>query len=70
MKCILVSYAIYKVWEVFRLTNPNTTQKLIQLEDIILETASVAMIRQDMAEISKQNNLIFEESFDDLDFLA
>jgi hypothetical protein len=52
------------------LNNPNPNQELIQLEDIILETASVAMIRQDVAEISKQNNLIFEESFDDLDFLV
>jgi hypothetical protein len=47
----------------------NLNRELIQLEDIILETASVAMIRQDVAEISKQNNLLFEESFDDLDFL-
>jgi hypothetical protein len=50
--------------------NPTPTQELIQLEDIILETASVAMIRQDVAEISKRNDLIFEESFDDLDFLV
>jgi hypothetical protein len=48
----------------------NNDQEMIQLEDIILETASVAMIRQDVAEISKQNDLVFEESFDDLDFLA
>jgi hypothetical protein len=49
---------------------PNPTQEFAQLEDIILETASVAMIRQDVAEISKQNNLLFEKSFDDLDFLV
>ncbi len=50
--------------------SPNSTQELIQLEDIILETASVAMIRQDVAEIGKRNDLVFEESFDDLDFLV
>jgi hypothetical protein len=50
--------------------NHNPTQDVAQLEDIILETASVAMIRQDVAEISTQHNLIFEESFDDLDFLV
>jgi hypothetical protein len=48
----------------------NSDRELIQLEDIILETASVAMIRQNVAEISKQNNLVFKESFDDLDFLV
>lgn len=50
--------------------NHNPTQDVAQLEDIILETASVAMIRQDVAEISEQHHLIFEESFDDLDFLV
>jgi hypothetical protein len=48
----------------------NYSQESIQLEDIVLETAVVAMVRQDVAEISKKNNLVFEESFDDLDFLV
>jgi hypothetical protein len=49
---------------------PNPTQKLIQLEDLIPETNVVATIRQDVATISKQNNLAFQESYDDLDFLV
>ena len=49
---------------------PNPTQKLTQLEDLIPETNVVATIRQDVATISKQNNLAFQESYDDLDFLV
>jgi hypothetical protein len=49
---------------------PNPTQKLIQLEDLIPETNVVATIRQDVATISKLNNLEFQESYDDLDFLV
>jgi hypothetical protein len=48
----------------------NSSQRLKQLEDIVPETAPVAMIRQDVAAISKQNNLEFHESYDDLDFLV
>jgi hypothetical protein len=48
---------------------PNPTQKLTQLEDLIPETNVVATIRQDVETISKQNNLAFQESYDDLDFL-
>jgi uncharacterized protein YjbI with pentapeptide repeats len=46
--------------------NPNS-QRLAQLEDIVEETAPVAMIRQDPAEI---NGLDFKESYDDLDYLS
>jgi hypothetical protein len=49
---------------------PNPTQKLTQLEDLIPETNVVATIRQDVATIAKQNNLEFQESYDDLDFLV
>jgi hypothetical protein len=48
----------------------NLTQQLIQLEDLIPETNVVATIRQDIATISKQHNLEFQESYDDLDFLV
>ena len=48
----------------------NLTQQLIQLEDLIPETNVVATIRQDVATISKRNNLEFQESYDDLDFLV
>jgi uncharacterized protein YjbI with pentapeptide repeats len=48
--------------------SPNKTST--HLSDIILETAPVAMIRKDVAAISKHNNLEFEESYDDLDFLV
>lgn len=47
----------------------NLTQKLIQLEDLIPETNVVATIRQDVETISKRDNLEFQESYDDLDFL-
>jgi hypothetical protein len=49
---------------------PNPTQKLTQLEDLIPETNVVATIRQDVATIAKRNNLEFQESYDDLDFLV
>jgi hypothetical protein len=48
----------------------NLTQRLIQLEDLIPETNVVATIRQDVETISKQHNLEFQESYDDLDFLV
>jgi hypothetical protein len=48
----------------------NLTQRLIQLEDLIPETNVVATIRQDVETISNQNNLEFQESYDDLDFLV
>ena len=48
----------------------NLTQQLIQLEDLIPETNVVATIRQDITTISKHNNLAFQESYDDLDFLV
>jgi hypothetical protein len=49
---------------------PNPTQQLIQLEDLIPETNLVATIGQDVATISKLNNLEFRSSYDDLDFLV
>jgi uncharacterized protein YjbI with pentapeptide repeats len=48
----------------------NYSQKLIQLENIIAETALVAMIRQEPAEISRINRLEFKESYDNLDYLV
>lgn len=48
----------------------NPTQRLIQLEDLIPETNVVATIRQNVETISNQNNLEFQESYDDLDFLV
>jgi hypothetical protein len=48
----------------------NLTQQLIQLEDLIPETNVVATIRQDVEMIAKRNNLEFQESYDDLDFLV
>jgi hypothetical protein len=48
----------------------NPTQKLTQLEDLIPETNIVATIGQDIATISKLNNLEFRSSYDDLDFLV
>jgi hypothetical protein len=48
----------------------NPTQKLTQLEDLIPETNIVATIGQDVATISKLNNLEFRSSYDDLDFLV
>jgi hypothetical protein len=48
----------------------NLTQQLIQLEDLIPETNVVATIRQDVETIAKGNNLEFQESYDDLDFLV
>ena len=48
----------------------NLTQRLIQIEDLIPETNVVATIRQDVETISNQNNLEFQESYDDLDFLV
>jgi hypothetical protein len=48
----------------------NLTQQLIQLEDLIPETNIVATIRQNVETISNQNNLEFQESYDDLDFLV
>jgi hypothetical protein len=49
---------------------PNPTQNLIQLEYLIPETNVVATIGQDVAAISKLNNLEFRSSYDDLDFLV
>jgi hypothetical protein len=49
---------------------PNPTQKLTQLEDLIPETNVVATLEQDVATISKLNNLEFRSSYDDLDFLV
>jgi hypothetical protein len=49
---------------------PNPAQKLIQLEDLIPETNVVATIGQDVVAISKLNNLEFQSSYDDLDFLV
>jgi hypothetical protein len=49
---------------------PNSTQKLTQLEDLIPETNVVATIGQDVATISKLNNIEFRSSYDDLDFLV
>jgi hypothetical protein len=43
----------------------NLTQRLIQLEDLIPETNVVATIRQDVETISNQNNLEFQESYED-----
>ncbi len=48
----------------------NFTHQLIQLEDLIPETNVVATIRQDVVTIAKQNNLEFQASYDDLDFLV
>ncbi len=50
------------------IANPN--QKLTQLEDLIPETNVVATIGQDVATIGKLNNLEFQSSYDDLDFLV
>jgi hypothetical protein len=50
--------------------NPHPIRQTLQLEDIILETAAVAMIRQDVPELSKQHRIVFEESYDDLDLLV
>jgi hypothetical protein len=49
---------------------PNLTQNLTQLEDLIPETNVVATLGQDVATISKRNNLEFRASYDDLDFLV
>jgi hypothetical protein len=49
---------------------PNPIQKLTQLEDLIPETNVVATIAQDVATISKLNNLEFRSSYDDVDFLV
>jgi hypothetical protein len=46
------------------------SQNLVQLEDLVAETALVATIRQEPVEISKSNNLEFQESYDDLDYLV
>jgi hypothetical protein len=49
---------------------PNPSQNSTQLEDLIPETNVVATIGQDVATISKLNNLEFRSSYDDLDFLV
>jgi hypothetical protein len=46
------------------------SQNLVQLEDLVAETALVATIRQEPAQISKSNHLEFQESYDDLDYLV
>jgi hypothetical protein len=48
----------------------NPRQNLSQLENIIAETALVAMIRQEPTEISGLGNLEFKESYDNLDYLV
>jgi hypothetical protein len=48
----------------------NPRQNLSQLENIIAETALVAMIRQEPTEISGLSNLEFKESYDNLDYLV
>jgi hypothetical protein len=46
------------------------SQNLVQLEDLVAETALVATIRQEPAQISRSNHLEFQESYDDLDYLV
>jgi hypothetical protein len=48
----------------------NPRRNLSQLENMIAETALVAMIRQEPAEISGLSNLEFKESYDNLDYLV
>jgi hypothetical protein len=48
----------------------NPRKNLSQLENIIAETALVAMIRQEPSEISGLSNLEFKESYDNLDYLV
>ncbi|MEM9275490.1 MAG: DUF1822 family protein [Cyanobacteria bacterium P01_F01_bin.143] len=49
-------------------TNPS--QNLVRLEDSIAETNLVAIIRQEPAEITKLQELEFNRSYDDLDYLV
>jgi hypothetical protein len=46
------------------------TPNLTHIEDLIPEVKVVATIEQDIATISKLNNLELQESYDDLDFLV
>jgi hypothetical protein len=48
----------------------NPRQNSSQLENMIAETALVAMIRQEPSEISGLSNLEFKESYDNLDYLV
>jgi uncharacterized protein YjbI with pentapeptide repeats len=48
----------------------NTSHNLRQLENLISETALVAMIRQEPSEVSRINHLEFKESYDNLDYLV
>lgn len=49
--------------------NPNSSQQLIQLEDLIPETNVVATLCCDLETFRERNKLEFQESYDDLDFL-
>jgi hypothetical protein len=46
------------------------SQKLTQLEDLIPETNLVATIGWDVGTLATKNNLEFQSSYDDLDFLV
>lgn len=48
----------------------NSSQQLIQLEDLIPETNLVATIDCDLATFGERHQLEFQESYDDLDFLV
>ena len=48
----------------------NPSQNLVRLEDSIAETNLVAIIRQEPAEITKLQELKFNRSYDDLDYLV
>ena len=48
----------------------HSDRKLIRFEDSIPETKLVAMIRQEIEDISSLSQLEFTESYDDLDYLV
>lgn len=47
----------------------NYSSSMVRFEDLVSETNPVAVIRKEPAEISKSNNLEFQKSYDDLDYL-
>jgi hypothetical protein len=50
--------------------NLKSSQQIIQLESFIAETALVAMIQHEPAEIGRIHRLEFKESYDSLDYLV
>ena len=48
----------------------SLSNNMVRFEEIISETYPVAMIRKEPGEISQLNNLEFQESYDDLDYLV